>query len=192
MRETQTPRPLLRLLLLRVIRTPAGFALLGVCVTPCRWTWVILFSARQPTLVTDCLRYGLARPPPAVPRHRRCAEHGRALGSCGRAAGLAASSLARARLRPASSFQKKIFTRGAGSRNTLPPFRGSSSVDRARRSQRRGRRFDPGLLHHLASNAKKFKPQPFWFAVFLCRLRPALGCSRPEFRPFVSSDITVM
>ena len=26
---------------------------------------------------------------------------------------------------------------------------GSSSVDRARRSQRRGRRFDPGLLHHL-------------------------------------------
>ncbi len=36
-------------------------------------------------------------------------------------------------------------------------FRGSSSVDRARRSQRRGRRFDPDLLHHPSPSGARTK-----------------------------------
>ena len=40
-----------------------------------------------------------------------------------------------------------VFTQAQTSPKTADSIWGSSSVDRARRSQRRGRRFDPGLLH---------------------------------------------
>jgi hypothetical protein len=42
---------------------------------------------------------------------------------------------------------KFCFTRPEWSLTNTARLRGSSSVDRARRSQRRGRRFDPDLLH---------------------------------------------
>src|SRR6187455_1631715 len=42
---------------------------------------------------------------------------------------------------------KFCFTQAKASLTNTARLRGSSSVDRARRSQRRGRRFDPDLLH---------------------------------------------
>ena len=50
--------------------------------------------------------------------------------------------------RSTGRLKNDVYSRGAIAQNLPSTFWGSSSVDRARRSQRRGRRFDPDLLHH--------------------------------------------